>query len=294
MISEGAIAGEGGRTWYAVSGDGDDVLVLLHGGPGAGSAYLESLNALASGMRVVAFDQLGCGKSDRPTSDRLWSIDRFVAEVDLVRSSVGSDRIHVLGHSWGGMLGLEYALAYPDRVASLILASTTASMPLVSQEMKRLAGELPSGALRALLTRALADGATDPEYREAMAQFDNRHTCRLDPWPPELRRSFDDFVATPVYRYMWGPKFFPSGSLATWDRVDWLSEIMIPTLVTVGAFDALTPKCAAQLHAGIVGSQLCIFHESSHVPHIEEPQSYLDVIARFLEAQSNSARLDAR
>src|SRR5438128_412854 len=128
MASEGYVVGKGGRTWYRILGSGSQVLVLLHGGPGAGSGYLASLNALARGRRLVNYDQLGCGKSDQPNDDGLWTIERFVAELELIRCAVGGERIHLFGHSWGGMLGLEYTLAHPEHIASLTLASTTASI----------------------------------------------------------------------------------------------------------------------------------------------------------------------
>src|SRR5688500_5534687 len=163
--SEGFVAFRNFKTWYHVSGDlgGDAIpLLLLHGGPGAPSAYLEPLDDLAAGSEgrpVVRYDQVGCGRSDRPTDPSLWRIETFVEELAAVRQQLGLERVHLLGQSWGGMLALEYLLTKPDGVASLTLSNSLASAPLWCEEARRLRSDLPAGIQNAM--RRFEDGIQD-------------------------------------------------------------------------------------------------------------------------------------
>ncbi|MDX2093225.1 MAG: alpha/beta fold hydrolase, partial [Kofleriaceae bacterium] len=126
---QGYIPVDGHRVWYRRVGSGGIPLLLLHGGPGAGHDYLEPLEGLARDREVIFFDQLGCGRSDQPADRSLWRIERFVREIDTVRAALGLDRIHLLGQSWGGWLGIEYLLSQPRGIVSATLASTSASIP---------------------------------------------------------------------------------------------------------------------------------------------------------------------
>lgn len=147
--SEGTVPFRGYRTWYQVVGEpatSDRVpLLVLHGGPGLPHDYLEDLSRLADGGRAVIFyDQIGCGKSDHPDDDALWTMATFVEEVAAVRDALGLERVHLLGHSWGGWLALEYALDRPSGLASLVLASSCASLPAFAAETRKLKDSLPA------------------------------------------------------------------------------------------------------------------------------------------------------
>ena len=127
---EGFIDVEGGRVWYEIAGSGSETpLRLLHGGPGATSGYLDPLRRLADERPVVFYDQLGCGKSDRPDDQSLWTVARFLRELQQVRDALELNEVHILGHSWGTMLAAEYMLTKPSGVKSLILASPALSIP---------------------------------------------------------------------------------------------------------------------------------------------------------------------
>src|SRR3954452_8683792 len=186
---EGYIPVEGGRVWYRDIGTGGIPLLTLHGGPGAGHDYLESLEALADERRVVFYDQLGCGRSDQPDDTSLWRIDRFVREVDQVRAALGLERIHLLGQSWGGWLAIEYMLGGPRGIVSLTLASTSASTAEFVHEAARLKAELPPAVRDTLHRYEAAGDLHHPEYEAAAMEFYRRHVCRLDPWPDPLQRT---------------------------------------------------------------------------------------------------------
>ena len=271
--------------WYRIVGAGNAVpLLTLHGGPGAGHDYLEPLEALAPDRPVVFYDQLGCGRSERPADRSLWRIARFVAEVSAVRRSLDLERVHLLGQSWGGWLALEYLTTRPQGLASLTLASTSASIPEFVREAGRLKAALPAETRNTLQRYELAGDLQHPDYEAAVLEFYKRHLCRLDPWPDALVRSIKNIEGNPVYETMNGPnEFTVIGNLKDWDRTASLERIDVPTLITVGRYDEITPKCAQTLHQGIPGSDLHIFERSAHTAHLEEPEEYIHVVRDFLD-----------
>ena len=166
---EGTVEFCGYRTWYKVVGElhpvsGKLPLLILHGGSGFPHDYLEDLAELAdTGRAVVFYDQLGCGGSDHPDDPTLWVMNTFVDEVSAVREGVGLERVDLLGHSWGGWLALEYALRHPPGLASLILASTCASLPAFATETKRLKQSLPADVQETITRHEAAGTIHDDE-----------------------------------------------------------------------------------------------------------------------------------
>ena len=155
--TEGFVPFRGLRTWYRIVGDleapngGQLPVLLLHGGPGLPSDPFESLEALArSGRPVVRYDQIGCGRSDRPHDPSWWTVETFVDELATVRRELGLDHLHLLGWSWGGMLALEYLLTKPKGIASVVLTSTPPSIPLYVEEARRLREQLPEHVKRTM------------------------------------------------------------------------------------------------------------------------------------------------
>ena len=286
---EGTIPFKGYKTWYRVVGEGEEPgklpLLCLHGGPGAAHDYLESLEAMAAtGRRVVFYDQLGCGRSSLPEpKPEMWTVELFVEEVDAVRRALGLDRIHLLGQSWGGMLGMEYALTQPAGLESLTIASSPASMIQWVVEANRLRGDLPPEVQDSLLRHEAAGSYDDPEYVDAVNVFYARHVCR-GPVPEYVQRTYAAIAANPeVYHTMTGPsEFHVIGTLKTWDVIPRLGEIRVPTLVTSGRHDEATPLIAETVHNGIPGSEWVVFEESSHMAHAEEPERYMAVLDDFL------------
>jgi L-proline amide hydrolase len=290
VATAGTIPYEDGKTWYRIVGDGEEPgklpLVCLHGGPGALHDYLEPLATFAgTGRRVVFYDQIGCGKSWVEKPKNFWTVELFVREVQAVRDALGLDRIHLFGSSWGGMLAMEYALTRPSGLASLVLSSSPASIPLWEQETGRLRRELPEETQRVLDEEEAAGALDSPEYEAATMEFYKRHLCRVDPFPDHVQRTFKGLAEHPdVYMHMQGPnEFVITGTLKTWDITDRLGEIGVPTLITAGAHDEFTPVQAQRLNEGIPGSELVTFENSSHMQFTEEPERYREVVAAFLD-----------
>lgn len=287
---QGYIPVDGHRVWYRRVGTGGIPLLLLHGGPGAGHDYLEPLQGLARDREVIFFDQLGCGRSDQPADRSLWRIERFVREIDTVRAALGLDRIHLLGQSWGGWLGIEYLLSQPRGIVSATLASTSASIPQFVAEANRLKAQLPPEMVAVMQRCEAAGDWRNPQYEAAVMEFYRRHLCRLDPWPDALLRSVRNLDGNAVYETMNGPnEFIVIGNLRDWDRIARLAEIRVPTLITVGRFDEIPPVCAETMRRGIAGSRVVVFAHSGHTAHLEETERYLQVVGDFLQEVEQAA-----
>ena len=287
-VREGFIPFRDYHVWYRVVGDQEEPgrvpLLCLHGGPGFPHDYLEPLESIAAaGRRVIFYDQLGCGNSDEPLDPSLYTVDLYVEEIGVVRGALGLARVHILGHSWGGQLAMEYALTQAPGLASLILADTAASIPQWVTEMRRLVGELPPEVQQAILEHEAAGTTDSPEYQEAVRAFYRRHAGgRIDPRPEFFTRMADK-PGDKVYRAMWGPsEFYLTGTLKHWDITGRLGEIHVPTLVLGGRHDHATPVLAETMRRGIHNSELVIFENSGHFPHIEETVHFLQVLDDFL------------
>jgi proline iminopeptidase len=260
---EGFLERSVGRTWYRVTGEGGRTpLVCLHGGPGSTHNYFRPLERLADERPVVFYDQLGCGRSDRP--DVAWTLTLFTEELQQLREHLGLDEIHLLGTSWGGMLALEHALAQPRSVRSLVLSSTLASADEWVVEAKRL--------------RDAIEGDDD----EVLEEFERRHFFRGDDTPLELVRMREERNSA-VYEAMWGRnEWSMTGALAGWDVRPRLAELKMPTLILRGAHDLSTPAISKTLVDGIPHAREVVFAESSHTPVLEETERYLGAVRDFL------------
>lgn len=210
-------------------GTGDEVVFLANGGPGLPCDYLREAHSclIDHGYRVVAFDQLGTGASDRPTDPALWTIGRYVEETETVRRTLGLGKVHFLGHSWGGWLAIDYALTYPDALKTLILEDTVADMPHLITELERLRGALGSETVAMMQAHEAAGTIDHPEYMAAITLLNYRHVCRLKEWPAPVNRSLSDWNMGP-YGTMQGPnEFLYTGNLKNWNRVPDLHRITV-------------------------------------------------------------------
>jgi L-proline amide hydrolase len=284
----------GYRTWYRFVGDLNSAttpLLALHGGPGSTHSYFGPLEGLASERPVVLYDQIGCGKSDRPT-DIAWNVDVFRDEVAAVRDQLGLDRIHLLGTSWGGMLAQEHVLSGAQGIVSLILSSTLANLALWNDEQLKLKAQLPPDVIEVLDRHEAAGTYDDPEYEQAMQVYMDRHFYRGPQPRPELE-AMAKGRAPDVYRAMQGPnEWTTTGALKGWDTRDRLHEIDVPTLVIRGAYDMCTEPIAAELVNGIPNAREVVLENSSHTPVMEETDRYLEAVSPFIsESESGGGRI---
>lgn len=285
MAREGTIPVPGGNVWYRTVGEGGIPLLCLHGGPGFPHDYLEAMEDLADRRMVVFYDQLGCGKSERPDDPSLWTLERSVAEVAAVREALGLERMHLFGNSWGGWLAMQYVLDLQPPLASLIVSSSPPSVARAVREMNELKAQLPEDVQRVIDDHEAREMFECPEYVAAIMVFYKRHLCRLDRWPEGVERALGPGFGMGPYRTMWGPaEFGPvTGNLNGWDITDRLGEISVPTLITGGRHDEMLPAHLEVERDGIRGSELVIFEDSSHMAFAEEREAYMAVVNRFLD-----------
>jgi proline iminopeptidase len=276
-----------GRVYAKTVGGGAGTpLLTLHGGPGVPHDALEPLERLAEDRAVVFYDQLGCGKSDRSDDASLWTLQRYVDEVDLVRRALALDDVHILGHSWGATLAVEYVLQHPRGVRSVIFADPAISVPRYAADSLTFRDEiLPEDARRALVEQPL----DSPEYRKAMNLYFRLTLCRLSPWPESMARSWSG--ADPrIYATMWGiDEFHVNGNLRDYDPTDRLGELVMPALFFCGRYDGARTATTADFASRVPRGEFVLFEESSHTPFFEEPERFDAVLRDFLRRADAAA-----
>ncbi|MEV0324803.1 proline iminopeptidase-family hydrolase [Streptomyces sp. NPDC050658] len=280
------------ETWYRVTGDlrsTRPALVVVHGGPGATHDSLINLTELArEGWPVVHYDQIGNGGSTHlpDRGPEFWTVDLFLDELDNLLRRIGAADDYVLfGHSWGGVLSAKHAAGRPRGLRGLVLADSPASYPLWRQEMETLRAQLPP-EVDATLRRHEEAGTTDSEeYFQAALVFYAKHVCRLDPWPREYMATFMEIYNDPtVYRTMNGPtEFHVTGTLRDFSVTDCAADIDVPTLLLSGRHDEATEATVRPFQELIPDVRRHIFEESSHVPNLEEPERFREVLLEFLK-----------
>ena len=274
------------KIFYRLFGGTDQrkgTVVCLHGGPGLTHDYMKPLSDLVQfGYSVLLYDEIGCGKSELPKNKKLFTAERHVEELENLRRGLGLGRIHLIGHSWGGMFGMAYALKYQENLKSLVLSGATASTPLCLSEMDRLRSELPGDAQQTLIKWEEEGDYENPEYIKASEVFLKKHFCRLPEWPPELNYSLEH-LSKPVYQTMWGPnEFVALGALRYWDITNDIHKIKLPCLITCGRYDELTELLSRGIEKEIKDSKFVMFENSAHMTMWDERENYLDVVSDFL------------
>jgi proline iminopeptidase len=299
LTDEGRIEVERGFTIaYRVFGEGSKALVGLHGGPGASSRALDRLaETVGDGRKLVLYDQLGGGDSDRPDDPSLWQVPRFIEEVETVRSALDLGVVTLYGQSWGGMLALAYTLDHPDNVNALVLSNTSPSgkhyLLAVAEHRIALGADIHAMMLR----REYDDELDAQDYRDALRMLYTQHVRRSTPYDPETsRKEFAELVEPrlsdlgPAYA-LWGPhEFKGTGPEAFFDVSDRLGEIRVPALVVCGWYDEASPeRCHRPLADGIPDSEYVIFGQSSHLTIMEkEADAYLAVIRDFIRRRAGN------
>ena len=280
--SEHRVAVEGGKVWARVNGvigEGAPPVIIIHGGPGGTHVSFGGLLSLADQRPVILSDQLDSGMSDRPEDPANWRPERFVAELEAIRKELNVTRWHVIGHSWGAALALEYAAAYPQHTASAVLSGTYISTPHWITGTNLLIRDLPDNVAAAI--RA-CEGPNPPGAdicEPATAAFYAAYNGRADrPAPSPNARAYRQryggkgFNGT-VYNAMWGPtEFRASGSLATYDATHLLPRVDgNRILFVVGQYDEARIDTVQDFVALTPGAELAVVPGGSHAFIAERP-----------------------
>ena len=272
----------GGRIWYRVFGSGKGTPVLLiHGGPGGTSCGLTRFAALGNDRPVILYDQLGTGRSDRPSDTTYWNLPHFVAEVQTIRDSLGLDSLDLIGHSWGTAVATEYVLTHPNSgVRAMVLAGPFLSTGRWIEDADTLVAQLPD-SLQRIIAAADSTGRYDtPAYHTAVDSFYGRYLSRS---------SGRDAACNGVkgndrmYLAMWGPSEFRStGTLKNYDRSARLGELHLPVLLLGGQYDEARPATLAWYQQRIPGAQVVVVPNAAHAEVRDNPDSTISAVRSFL------------
>ena len=289
LPDDGFVAVPGGRIAFRVTGKSGGVPVLvIHGGPGAtGCSFPDTMQGVAASRPVVTYDQLGSGNSDRMQNlERDAVLSRFVAEVTAIRAQLGLRELHLVGHSWGAAIALEYLLTGDRKgVRSVTLVGPFLSTPRWIEDANSLVATLPQDA-RDAISAAMTTGRFDsPEFQAANDVFESQFLART----PRSQRHLPSCESTPVrfntelYEYMWGPsEFAVTGTLRDYDRIDRLAEIVIPTLFLVGEHDEARPETMLEFQALVPGSVVKVIPDAAHLVNVDQSQAVNEAITGFL------------
>ncbi|TGE09389.1 proline iminopeptidase-family hydrolase [Hymenobacter fodinae] len=275
------------NVWTKRFGTGKIKVLLLHGGPAMTHEYFECFESFfpQEGIQFYEYDQLGSYYSDQPQDDDLWRTERFVDEVEQVRQALGIDKFYVLGHSWGGILALEYALKHQDHLAGLVISNMVASIPRYDAYNKTLRAQLRPSLLDSLEKFEVKKDYHNPTYEALVIKnYYSQHLLRL-PEPPEpAARSFKH-VNQHVYELMQGPnEFKTAGRLLTWDRWNDLDKITVPTLMIGGQYDTMNPKDMEKMSRKVKQGNYLLCPQGSHMSMWDDQQTYFRGLIRFLKS----------
>lgn len=283
---EGHIEVPGGRVWYGVAGEKTDkpTLIVIHGGPGFPHNYLTPIGEISDERQVVFYDQLGCGKSDRPKDKQLWVVDRFVDELDKIVKFLNLKTYHVLGQSWGAALGVCFALKKPSGLLSLVLANPYLSTSVWMRDAKKLLKQLPKETQR-VIAGYKKGKFSKKEYSKKRLEFYEKYCWGFknedSPKPFNEARKGE---GSEVYNYMWGPdEFLMDGTLKSFDVSNKLSSIGVPVLFVCGKYDEATPEATRYFKGLIRGAKMKVFEKSAHLPQLTETHKYIGTLRPFLK-----------
>jgi proline iminopeptidase len=281
------VAGGKYKVWTKRVGSGPVKVLLLHGGPGATHEYLEAMESFLpqAGIEIIYYDQLGCGNSDQPDDPSLWTLPRYVQEVEEVRQGLGLDRFVLYGHSWGGILAMEYALNFQSHLRGLVISNMSAGIQSYLKRTAALKQQLLPPAKLARLNALLAKQAYDtPEFQQIiMEELYPQMICRTKPWPEPLDRAFRH-LNEKIYGQMQGKNEFEvTGNLKTWERWERLHEIKVKTLTMGGKYDEMDPKDMRKMATFMPNGRSFICENGSHMSLWDDQAAYFKGLLQFLK-----------
>jgi proline iminopeptidase len=298
--ADGRIAVPGGSVWWRRWGSGEGIpLLVIHGGPGLTSHYLEPLAALSDMCPVFTWDQLDCGRSDRPNNPDLWTLERFVEELDDVRAALAPGPVHILGHSWGAMLAMEWLVTTrPVDVASVTFAGPSLDVPRWIQDTRALVGRLSPAAQAAIAEAERTGDFRTPGYHAASwGEWMRAYIVRQLPAEavdallaslPEMNANLD------MLEYMWGPsEFTVTGALKDFDRTAELRTLTMPVLFHCGEFDEARPETVREQAALTPDAEVAVIAGAAHLTMLDAPEQANDAIRKFLARVESGAPVRA-
>jgi proline iminopeptidase len=281
------------KVWTKRIGDNPKIkILLLAGGPGLSHEYLEVFENFfpKEGIEFIYYDQLGTGYSDKPHNDKLFDLQRSVDELEQVRSALdlNQDNLYLWGHSWGGILAMEYALKYQKNLKSLIISNMVSSAAAYNRYVNGvLARQMPRSVLDSVRTLERAKDFSNPRYTQLLLEhFYPKYICRLpvQDWPEPFIRSFVN-INHNYYTSMQGPSEFGiSGKLSDWDREKDLSKITIPTLVIGSKYDTMSPQHMEWMRRELKQGEFLFCPNGSHLSFYDDQQVYMTGLIRYIKA----------
>lgn len=277
------------KVWTKKFGNNPRIkILLLHGGPACTHEYMECFESFfpKEGFEFYEYDQLGSYYSDQPTDSSLWTLDRFVEEVEQVRKAIHADKnnFYILGNSWGGMLAMQYALKYQSNMKGMIVANMMASCPDYGKYADEvLAQQMPAEVLKEIRALEANNDFSNPRYMELLLPyFYQQHLCRLPEWPEAINRTFKHLNGT-IYTMMQGPsEFGVRGRLEKWDIKNRLHEITVPTLMVGAKYDTMDPEAMEAQSKAVKNGQYLFCPNGSHMSMWDDQQVFMKGVIGFI------------
>jgi proline iminopeptidase len=278
------------KVWTKKIGSGPVKVLILHGGPAVSHEYLEAMESFLpeAGFEIYYYDQLGCGFSDQPDDPSLWTLERYTEEVEEVRRGLGLDHFVLYGQSWGGMLGMEYALKYQQHLRALVISNMTASTKDMMRRTAELKVQMLSPEDLAKLTAMENAGDYDsPEYVAIVkGKLYHQVLCRTKPWPNAVERAHQH-MNEKIYVQMWGKsEFIATGNLKDWDRWSRLHEIKVKTLTIGARYDEMDPADMKKMASMVQNGTYAYCPNGSHFALWDDQEIYFKQLLSFLHSVS--------
>lgn len=279
---------EGHKVWTKKFGNSPMKVLLLHGGPAMTHEYMECYESFFPGAQIefYQYDQLGSYYSDQPEDMSLWTIERFVEEVEQVRIALGlnKDNFFLLGQSWGGILAMEYALKYQQNLKGLMICNMTADFHKYAAYNGNLRKQLRPSLIDSLLVFENADDYLNETYQDLVFEnYYRKHICKLEEWPEPILRSFGH-VNQEVYAYMQGPsEFVPGGILKDWSVWDRLHTLTVPTLTVGAKYDTMNPAEMEEMSKLVQKGRYLYCSNGSHLSQWDDQEVFMEGVISFIK-----------
>ncbi|APD05642.1 prolyl aminopeptidase [Flavobacteriaceae bacterium UJ101] len=288
---------EGYKVWTKRHGNSPMKVLLLHGGPALTHEYMQCFESFfpQANIEFYHYDQLGSYYSDQPEDTSLWTLDRFVEEVEQVRKALGlnKDNFFLFGNSWGGILAMEYALKYQQNLKGLIVSNMTADFDKYEAYNAELRKQMRPSLIDSLEFYEKKGDFHNPVYQDLVFdEFYTKHICRFpkEEWPEPIMRSFKH-INQPVYEYIQGPsEFVPGGILKGWSVWDQLDEIKVPTLMIGAKYDSMNPKEMEEMSKLVQNGEYLYCANGSHLAMWDEQDFYMEGVIDFIKRTYNSEK----